>query len=262
MDIEFSCRKYYTQYYRDKLGLPDWEARVMDRLKEEEKFGEMNLKKIETWIRYDFKGKCVLVVGAGTGAESFSLVKHGAEVYGIEPNSEALQILKMKSQALQYPAERFTQEFVEDLSYAENSFDFIYCYTVLEHVKNVERTIDEMLRVCKPGGIVCIVTPDYRFPLEQHYKLPMVPFSPKWLQFVLLWLWRRPLAFLKDVTFVNTPQLNRLFWKRNVITLRAYEPTLYQWRNLSNYYQKWFCETFAIQKTQWIFLIKQNSKHS
>jgi ubiquinone/menaquinone biosynthesis C-methylase UbiE len=220
----------------------------------------MNLEKIETWIRYDFKGKRVLVVGAGTGAESFSMVERGAEVYGIEPNIDALEILKMKSKARQYPADRFTQEFAEDLSYSEKSFDFIYCFTVLEHVKNVERTIDEMLRVCRPNGIVCIVTPDYRFPVEQHYKLPMAPFSPKWLQFILLWLWRRPLAFLKDLNFVNTPQLNRLFWKRNVITLRAYEPNLYQWHNTDNHYQKWFCETFAIQKTQWIFLIKGNKE--
>lgn len=257
-DVEQASRAYYTHYYRDELGLPEWEIRMMNRLQEEEKLGNLNLEKIEAWLRYDFNGKRVLVVGAGTGAESFSLVKRGAEVYGIEPNADALEILHLKSQKLQYPAERFTPDVAEKLPHPENSFDFIYCFTVLEHVQNVERSIDEMLRVCKPNGIVSIVTPDYRFPLEQHYKLPMAPFSPKWLQFLYLWWMKRPLAFLKDVNFVTTPQLDRLFWKRNVITMRLYEPHLYMWQNTNNYYQKWFCETFAIQKNQWIFLIKQN----
>ena len=45
------------------------------------------------------------------------------------------------------------------LPYVDNSFDFVICDQVLEHVEgSVERTVSEMRRVLRPGGKVIIAT--------------------------------------------------------------------------------------------------------
>lgn len=53
--------------------------------------------------------------------------------------------------------------------YLDNSFDFIYCSQVIEHLQKHDliKLIEECLRVLKPGGIIRILTPD----LEKIIKL-------------------------------------------------------------------------------------------
>ena len=41
----------------------------------------------------------------------------------------------------------------ESLPFAEESFDLVTCCDVLEHVDNLDRTLAEVARVLKPGGI-------------------------------------------------------------------------------------------------------------
>lgn len=48
----------------------------------------------------------------------------------------------------------------EDLPFPDESFDFITCLEVIEHLIFPERAIDEMARVLKPGGRVVITVPN------------------------------------------------------------------------------------------------------
>jgi len=212
------------------------------------------IRKVESWLQYDFSGKCVLVVGAGTGAESIVLASRGAKVYGIEPDDAALSILRSKARLHNLRCENFISGVAEDIPFPDDLFDFVYCYTVLEHMKDVQRSIDEMIRVCKTGGLVFIQTPDYRFPNERHYKLAMIPFAPRWIQKLYFVLRRRPTEFLSSVNFLTEPKLNRIFWKRNVITIRIYEPVLSLWSRRSINY--WFSHLFNVTNQQYVFLRK------
>jgi len=253
-DLRRALTDYYTHYYRDQLGLPDWNARVTLRLDEEHNYAEPMIRKIEDWLEYSFSGKRVLVVGAGTGAESIALSSRGAEVYGIEPNNDALSILKAKARVHKLKRENFLPGLAEDIPFPKEYFDFVYCYAVLEHVQHVEKSIDEMIRVCKTGGLVFIQTPDYRFPYEGHYKLALIPFAPPWVQKIYLSLRGRPTRFLGSLNFVTTPKLDRYLWRKDITAIRVFEPDLLIWKRRSFF--KWFCETFAIQKHQYIFLRK------
>jgi ubiquinone/menaquinone biosynthesis C-methylase UbiE len=250
--------QYYTAYYRDQLGLPDWECRVKHRQEEERLFAEPAITKIEQWFDYDFHGKRVLVVGAGSGAESIALARRGADVWGIEPNAQALYILHLKARLHGISTSAFLRACAESIPFSDASFDLIYCYTVLEHVQSVERALDEMIRSCKVGGHVFILAPDYRFPYEEHYKLKGPPFGPKWVWHLYLRLLGRPTEFLKSLNFVTAPALDRLLWKRNVTSIRVFEPRLLTWEKRRSY-SKWFCQAFAIQRHQWIFLKKRSA---
>jgi 2-polyprenyl-3-methyl-5-hydroxy-6-metoxy-1,4-benzoquinol methylase len=259
--IKLLLSDYYEDYYRVQLGLRDWRVRVENRFKEEKHLGGPHLDKVQNWMGVNFAGKRVLVVGAGTGAESVALHQRGAKVYGVEPDGRAIKILGLKAQLNGIPRNRFKRAIAEQIPYGSNFFDFVYCYTVLEHVQNVEKTIDEMVRVCKVGGLVYIQTPDYRFPYEGHYKSSRISFSSKWLTYLQFWLMGKPVRFLRSVNFVNAPNLDKFFMKRNVLTLRVMPPWLREWHGIKSagsFIR--FARRFGFGKDQFIFLRKLPAK--
>jgi 2-polyprenyl-3-methyl-5-hydroxy-6-metoxy-1,4-benzoquinol methylase len=54
------------------------------------------------------------------------------------------------------------QQFViqQDLPYETASFDVVMCTDVLEHLEHPKRIAAELVRICRPGGVVAIVVPD------------------------------------------------------------------------------------------------------
>ena len=48
----------------------------------------------------------------------------------------------------------------EALPFEDASFDLIYCSYVFEHIAEPERVARELIRVLKPGGVLCALTPN------------------------------------------------------------------------------------------------------
>jgi ubiquinone/menaquinone biosynthesis C-methylase UbiE len=46
------------------------------------------------------------------------------------------------------------------LPYEDGRFDLILCRYVFEHIVDPRRTANELLRVLKPGGCICAITPN------------------------------------------------------------------------------------------------------
>lgn len=217
-------RAYYTQLYRDELGLPGWKTKVEARLAEDENFSG-HIKKIEMWSGFCFDApQKVLIVGGGTGAEFIALSLRGCEVYAVEPNPAAIKISRLKALERGIEPEKFREGVGENLPFEDNFFDFIWCWTVLEHVQNVEATVQEMIRTVKPGGRILIHTPNYRQFYEPHYKLTLPMFLPKRLLTVWLRLLGRPTRYFNSIQFVNSHQLTRIFQKYPVYAHYVLEP--------------------------------------
>lgn len=251
--LQQAIETYYTDYYRDLLGLPDWRRRVEDRLDEENAQAKQNLDLIETWLDYSFADKRVLIVGGGTGAETFALQALGAEVTAIEPDSRAVRILGAKACLRFELANLPVQAVGETLPYPDNHFDFVYCYTVLEHTQHPIRCIDEMIRVVRSKGWIYIVTPDYRQPYEPHYKLVMPTIAPEWVLHIWLRILGRPVEFLDTLQFVNAHRLRNVFQYRPVTAFRV----LHSWPRLwlsqptiRTRLHMWVTQTFGIQRDQ------------
>ena len=97
-------------------------------------------------------------------------------------NSEILEIggdKNMKYCDLFHPSNQYivsnfdlakADEFadVTNLHYKTNSFDAIVCISVLQHVYEINKAIDEIIRVLKPGG-KCMITNGYMFPICMEY---------------------------------------------------------------------------------------------
>ena len=52
---------------------------------------------------------------------------------------------------------------IDHLPFPDDTFDAVICSEVLEHTRYPERCIEELRRVCKPGGVLYISTP-FAFP--------------------------------------------------------------------------------------------------
>lgn len=256
--LERAMRAYYRHYYKEQLGLVDWEARIENRLEEEHIFAEPQIARVEDWLGISFKGLKVLVVGAGTGAELVVFHKRGAEVHAVEPDPDGHSILQLKAKLHGISSGRVHDAAAEEIPYDDNSFDFVYCYTVLEHVRDVEKSVGEMIRVCKIGGMIFIHTPDYRFPYELHYKSDRIPFSPRWLTLIQFWLQGKPVKFLRTVNFLTAPELDKIFLRFDVVTLRVFQPLIRNWsvNSRSKWLKSWFLKNFGIVRDQNIFLKK------
>lgn len=96
----------------------------------------------------------ILDIGCGNGDNVCRLSKKGAEVIGID--------LDVAQAQKKYPALKFLSMPAEKLEFADNNFDKIYAYDVLEHVENVDATLKEIFRVLKSGGTLIATIPHYR----------------------------------------------------------------------------------------------------
>jgi ubiquinone/menaquinone biosynthesis C-methylase UbiE len=257
--IKVLCEEYYTDYYRNQLGLPDWKSRVKHRLSEDENI-EPSIAMFESFanVRID-SGMKVLVVGGGTGADYMAFVKRGCDAHAVEPNDTAVTIARLKSQLSGLDQERFRKGEGECLPYQDNIFDIVWCFTVLEHVHDVKACLAEMIRVTKVFGRIFIMTPDYRQLYEPHYKLALPMFMPKWLIRILLDLLGRPTRFMDSLQFVTSKQLRKIFQDSPVTAMQVIHHWPVSWRNkltMSMKITKFIVNHLGIQRDQYWILIK------
>jgi SAM-dependent methyltransferase len=110
------------------------------------------------------EAKRVLDVGCGVGHWTrlvATFLPDDAQVTGID--REAAWVDKATHITSQGPGHRrivFQQAAVENLPFADGSFDVVTCQTVLIHVHDVRAAMREMVRVLKPGGLLCVVEPN------------------------------------------------------------------------------------------------------
>ena len=106
--------------------------------------------------RYATAQSKVLEIGAGTGRYSIALAKEGMDVTAVEMVESNLAVLKENSKGL----ENLTayQGDATDLSrLADNTFDVTLLLGPMYHLfeeEEVNRAIDEAIRVTKPGGVI------------------------------------------------------------------------------------------------------------
>ncbi len=93
----------------------------------------------------------VLDVGCGKGRYA-TLIKQNfpqVEVHAVDISEEMLRCI---------PAHIHTKKAsIQDLPYADASFDLVFCVEALEHALNPEAAIQEMVRVLRPGGRLVII---------------------------------------------------------------------------------------------------------
>jgi 2-polyprenyl-6-hydroxyphenyl methylase/3-demethylubiquinone-9 3-methyltransferase len=99
----------------------------------------------------------VLDVGCGGGVLSEEFAKIGCRVTGIDPSAPSLETAR-KHAVNEGLTIEYRQASGESIPFDTDSFDVVACCDVLEHVDDLEKTICEVARVLKPGGMFCYDT--------------------------------------------------------------------------------------------------------
>lgn len=100
-----------------------------------------------------------LDIGCGTGYFLSKIAPIVENAYGIEPH--------------EYNNSKFENIIsgtIENIPFDNNTFDFVSCFDVLEHVENPQEALDGILRVLKPGGFAIITVPACQFLYGPHDK--------------------------------------------------------------------------------------------
>jgi ubiquinone/menaquinone biosynthesis C-methylase UbiE len=102
------------------------------------------------------KGKKVLEIGTGNGAEGVMFAINGAHYTGVDLTEAALEATRKHFAQLGLTG-AFQKENAEHLSFPNESFDWVFSHGVLHHTPNTQAAINEVARVLKPEGRAIIM---------------------------------------------------------------------------------------------------------
>lgn len=98
-------------------------------------------------------GGRILDVGCGRGVLLAELANRGFDVHGVERSASAAQGADPRAEI------RIAPE-VAAAGYAPDSFDAVFLWHVLEHLRDPVGTLREMHRIVRPGGKIVVAVPN------------------------------------------------------------------------------------------------------
>lgn len=245
-EFEKIWKEELEELYRDQLGDPNWEQRIERKMKED------YTPLIEEIEKYrDLKGKKLLDLGSGWGFLLVPANAHGAVVFGIDPKKERVQISKMRLAMHGIDANLFSG-IGENLPFKNDTFDAIHCSSVLEHVQDPLKVIDEMIRILKPGGLCWIYAPNYLFPYDAHYRLFWIPFLPRTIAKLYLRLRGRPTSYLNELNWTTYFSTHRHLQKLNVEIINLQEERIRNPELIVSRWRWFIAKMIKISHTTWI----------
>ncbi|HEY3338503.1 MAG TPA: methyltransferase domain-containing protein [Propionicimonas sp.] len=108
-------------------------------------------------------GQRLLDVGSGPGtitADLAQLVAPG-RVVALETSDEVLALTRAEVEARGFDNVEYLVGDIHALDVPDDSFDVVHAHQVLQHVADPVLALREMVRVCRPGGVVAVRDSDY-----------------------------------------------------------------------------------------------------
>lgn len=109
------------------------------------------------FARQFVKGKAVLDAGCGVGDGTYMLAEAVKNITAIEADKEALHKAR---QEFNHPNIDYAVCDCRSLCFRNEAFEAVVSLEVIEHFKEQEIFLSEMLRVLKKGGVAVISTPN------------------------------------------------------------------------------------------------------
>jgi 2-polyprenyl-3-methyl-5-hydroxy-6-metoxy-1,4-benzoquinol methylase len=117
----------------------------------------------------NIRGKRLLELGSGAGEGAVYFARMGAKVVATDVSTGMLDVVQKVAAAHGTSVETVACS-AEDLSaFSPESFDIVYAANLLHHV-NIQKCLDEVKRVLKPGGIAGFWDPVAHNPVINIYR--------------------------------------------------------------------------------------------
>lgn len=104
------------------------------------------------------KGKFLLDIGCGEGHILKIAQGNGLFCYGIDMSEEAVKLLRR--QTSDYASCKVLVADGHGLPFQDGIFNYVTAIGVLEHFSDPRRGIEEIIRVCRDDGKMCLVLPN------------------------------------------------------------------------------------------------------
>src|SRR5690606_4392500 len=118
----------------------------------------------------------ILDAGCGEGRNLMYFIQNNYDVSGIDSNANAIRMLQFvaRSSNPRLSQESFLVGDLEAMPFGTEEFDVVICSAVLHFARNehhFDQMLSEIVRVCKPGGIIFIRTAS-SIGIEEKIGLP------------------------------------------------------------------------------------------
>ncbi|MCF7809534.1 class I SAM-dependent methyltransferase [bacterium] len=143
---------------------------VYDRYWEHWSKQDLSEKDLEKFLQSITKGSSVLDAGCGDGYLLDSLSNKCSMMTGVDISSAALQ----KARKRFGDNILLIQSFIENLPFADNSFDTVVSAHTLEHVKDIDKAVSELKRVAVKSLVILVPRQEY-LPYTEDYHLQFFP---------------------------------------------------------------------------------------
>jgi ubiquinone/menaquinone biosynthesis C-methylase UbiE len=131
----------------------------------------------------DLKGKLILEVGAGTGRDSFPLVKLGALVYQLDYSANSLKIMKHLADEEKIPVSIVGGDTF-CLPFRDETFDIVFHQGLLEHFRpqQAEALLRENIRILKKNGLLLVDVPQryHIYTIIKHFLIAIDKWFAGW----------------------------------------------------------------------------------
>jgi len=153
-----NSRKTAEMTQRVKLG---YNGKFSDHVRRYDELGlKFQIKAARAQLEeVDITGMTALDVGCGTGAVSFLALERGAaKVTCGDISSFMLKTAEQKASSLGFGSDRisFQELDAQSLPYPDDSFDVVLTGMSMGLIPDQRLAVSEMVRVCRPGGLVCV----------------------------------------------------------------------------------------------------------
>ena len=166
-----------TTANRRRTVLPPFASKTMNKMPTiASDLAELKSRMKSTWMAGDFgqianftapeaenfvgrlgilAGAKVLDVACGTGNTAIPAAKTGASVTGVDIATNLLEQARKRA-AAEHLAIRFEEGDAEELPYDDGTFDVVLTMFGAMFAPRPERVAAELIRVCKPGGLIAM----------------------------------------------------------------------------------------------------------
>jgi len=142
----------FTYFVKDKEGSWEFFRNIDRKILKWMPWAQEGYPLLSKVIDYKLlKGKKILDIACGTGWSSEQFARAGADVTAIDITPKAVELAKKRFELYSLRAEILVAD-AENLSFPDNSFDYILAWGCLMHMPNTQKAISEIYRVLKPGG--------------------------------------------------------------------------------------------------------------
>lgn len=155
----------------------------------------------------------LLDLGCGPGTFVLKASQMGHDAVGIDVSEDKIALGHLWVDALEFPGQWKDRLRVADaaaMPFADEHFDAVSSYHVLEHVADLRSVLYEAVRVTKRGGWVHLCAPDYRMSYDTHYCMPWPRFMPRAQAERWTAAMGRPSGGVQSFFYITAPEVTAL----------------------------------------------------